>query len=66
MRHGLQGVYVIHLQPLQHYPLHAGLGEMSEPLDDLARRPGKDGGGEVIPPLPFELAVYVGLACDRR
>src|SRR5215210_3940334 len=59
--HGLQGVYVVHLQPLQHYPLHAGLGEISEPLDDLARRPGKDGGGEVIPQFSFDLAVYVGL-----
>src|SRR5215218_7717649 len=34
---------------------------MSEPLDDPACRPGEDGGGEVIPQLPFELAVYVGL-----
>src|ERR671920_333417 len=61
VRHGLQGVYVIHLQPLQHYSLHTGLKETSQPLDDLARRPGEDGRGEVIPPLPFELAVYVGL-----
>src|SRR5215208_4138478 len=61
VRHGLQGVYVLHLQPLQHYSLHTGLGEMSEPLDDLARRPGEDGSSEVIPKLPFELAVYVGL-----
>src|SRR5215204_805963 len=61
VRHGLQGVYVVHLQPLQHYPLHASLGEVSEPLDDLARRPGDDSGGEVIPQLTFELAVYVGL-----
>src|SRR5918995_896872 len=61
VRHSLQGGYVVHLQPLQHYPLHAGFGEMSEPLDDLARRPGEDRGGEVMPQLPFELAVYVGL-----
>src|ERR671920_162793 len=61
VRHGLQGVYVIHLQPLQHYSLHTGLKETSQPLDDLARRPGEDGGGGVIPPLPFKLAVYVGL-----
>src|SRR5215213_3274983 len=61
VRHSLQGVYVVHLQPLQHYSLHTGLRETSQPLDDLARLPGEDGSGEVIPPLPFELAVYVGL-----
>src|SRR5688500_18276101 len=59
--HGLKGAYVVHFQPLQHYSLHAGLGEISEPLDDLACRPGEDGGREVIPKLSFELAVYLGL-----
>src|SRR5215208_335918 len=29
VRHGLQGVYVVHLQPLQHYSLHTGLKETS-------------------------------------
>src|SRR5918993_3575384 len=61
VRHGLQGVYVVHLQPLQHYPLPAGLGEVAEPVDDLARSPGEHRGGEVMPQLPFELAVYLGL-----
>jgi hypothetical protein len=36
--HGLQGVYVVHLQPLQHHPLHTGLGHLSEPLDDRDQR----------------------------
>src|SRR5829696_7603198 len=63
--HGLQGVYVVHLQPLQHHPLHAGLREMSEPLDDLARRPDEDGVREVIPQSPIELAVYVGLGAPE-
>src|SRR5215211_6657292 len=61
VRHGLQGVYVVHLQPLQHYSLHAGLGEMSEPLDDLTRGPQEDGSGLVVPQFPIELAVYVSL-----
>src|SRR5919112_3987875 len=65
VRHGLEGVYVVHLQPLQHYSLHTGFGEMSEPLDDLARRPGEDGGGKVILQLTFELAVYVGLCATE-
>src|SRR5829696_3207448 len=65
VRHGLEGVYVVHLQPLQHYSLHTGFGEMSEPLDDLARRPGEDGGGKVILQLVFELAVYVGLCATE-
>ena len=33
----------------------------AEPLDDLALRPGEDGGGEMIPKLSFEFAVYLGL-----
>src|ERR687890_2308028 len=61
VRHGLQGVYVVHLQPLEHHPLHAGLRETSEPLDDLARCPREGGGPEVIPRIPIELAVNIGL-----
>src|ERR671916_2190337 len=41
VRHGLQGVHVVHLEPLRHNPLYAGLGQSPEPLDDLALSAGE-------------------------
>jgi hypothetical protein len=58
--HRLQRVYVVHFQPPGHHPLYAGLGEASEPLDDLVFRAGNSPSRDPASPGTFELAVYVG------
>jgi hypothetical protein len=61
VRHGFQGIYVIHLQPLQHHPLHAGLREASETVDDLVWGPRENGGREMVPRISVELVVHLSL-----
>src|SRR3712207_5510459 len=60
--HGLQAVGVVGLEPLQHHPLHAGLVQASELLDDLRRGPDEDTPvPEIVGRFPGELALHVGV-----
>src|SRR4051794_34397918 len=62
-RHQLEVVEVVEVEGLEVHPLRAELGVLTDPVDQLGRRPGEPGGAQVVevPTDGVGAAAYVGI-----